>query len=319
MSGGGMMGGGMMGGGMGGSAEAAGNYWKTDEKKVMIRAFDFTVAARHQLPLSRAHRGLQPQLQSRGRQPRASTPRRNSCAATWSEPTDEVHMPPDVMPYAIGTDPLSPNSRHEGPVPGHPLPPRRRRDRSHGTSRPDRAKSSASLAPPRSPSPTARARRTARSTSTAIRSCWISTPTRKPADISRCPPDSSAPRSNGPLSTLLLRPDGRVAVHNEADDVTNEVRRDIEANYKHEIKQSSKKRQNSIGMGMMGMMGGGMMGRHGRHDGRWDAVGCDRCLHVAFRVVAIRTGEFGLGQPSPRSAGFFVGSGTDFVSSATVR
>ena len=31
------------GGGMGGPSESAGNYWKTDEKKVMIRAFDFTV------------------------------------------------------------------------------------------------------------------------------------------------------------------------------------------------------------------------------------------------------------------------------------
>ena len=59
---GGMMGGGMMGGGMMGGSESAGNYWKTDEKKVMIRAFDFTVQPRCQLPLSRADRGLQSQL-----------------------------------------------------------------------------------------------------------------------------------------------------------------------------------------------------------------------------------------------------------------
>ena len=46
----------------------------------------------------------------------------------WSEPTDEVHMPPDVMPYAIGSGPGQPQCRHEGQVPGHPLPPVRRRD-----------------------------------------------------------------------------------------------------------------------------------------------------------------------------------------------
>ena len=28
----------------------------------------------------------------------------------WSEATDEVHVPPDVMPYAIGSDPVSPTA-----------------------------------------------------------------------------------------------------------------------------------------------------------------------------------------------------------------
>ena len=34
-----------------------------------------------------------------------------------------------------------------------------------------------------------------------------------------------------PALALLLRPDGSVALHNEADDEANEVRRDIDANY----------------------------------------------------------------------------------------
>src|SRR5208337_4858404 len=41
----GMMGGGMMGGGMGGMAAAggdAGKFWKSAEKRVMVRALDFT-------------------------------------------------------------------------------------------------------------------------------------------------------------------------------------------------------------------------------------------------------------------------------------
>ena len=44
----------------------------------------------------------------------------------------------------------------------------------------------------------------------------------------------------------------RVVLHNEADDEANDVRKDIEANYKHEINQSTKKRESSTGMGMMG-------------------------------------------------------------------
>ena len=35
----------------------------------------------------------------------------------------------------------------------------------------------------------------------------------------------------------------------QADDLANEVRKDIEANYSHEIEQSSKKRKNSQGAG----------------------------------------------------------------------
>ena len=109
MMGGGMMGGGMMGGGMG-QTESAGNYWKTEEKKVMIRAFDFTVPARHQLSLSRSHRRLQPQSTSARTSTRGVDTKTKRLRGPWSEATDEVHMPPDVMPYAIGTDPPTPSA-----------------------------------------------------------------------------------------------------------------------------------------------------------------------------------------------------------------
>ena len=64
-----------------------------------------------------------------------------------------------------------------------------------------------------------------------------------------------------PAMALLLRPDGSVVVRNEVDDAVNEVRKDIENNYKHELSLSSKKRENSQGMGYQGMMSGmgGMM------------------------------------------------------------
>ena len=69
-----------------------------------------------------------------------------------------------------------------------------------------------------------------------------------------------------PAVALVLRPDdGSVMLHNQADDEANEVRRDIDANYKHEISLSTKKRKQSG-------MGAGMVWNEGwRHDGVVDA------------------------------------------------
>src|SRR5208282_5607379 len=67
-----------------------------------------------------------------------------------------------------------------------------------------------------------------------------------------------------PALTLLLRPDGSVLARSEVEDLNNEVRKDMKRNYDREIKDSSKKRENSMGSGYGGMMGmggyGGMMG-----------------------------------------------------------
>jgi hypothetical protein len=80
------------------------------------------------------------------------------------------------------------------------------------------------------------------------------------------PPGFTGPPIDRPTLTLLLRKDGSVAAHSEADDVMNEVRKDIEANYRQELKDSGKDRKSSMGLGSMmggmmgGMLGGGMMG-----------------------------------------------------------
>ena len=76
-----------------------------------------------------------------------------------------------------------------------------------------------------------------------------------------------------PAIALLLRPDGSVAVHNEADDVVNEVRRDIDANYKQEIKESGKKRESSTAGDDGNGRDDGWNGRHARRrHGRWNAL-----------------------------------------------
>ena len=62
-------GGGMMGGGFGGQSETPSTHWTTTEKRVMIRAFDFTVKADNSYRY-RAHRCSQPESESGRREPR---------------------------------------------------------------------------------------------------------------------------------------------------------------------------------------------------------------------------------------------------------
>src|SRR5262249_16875919 len=76
-----------------------------------------------------------------------------------------------------------------------------------------------------------------------------------------------------PLLALVLRPDGTVIMHSEADDEANEIRKDIQNNYKHELAQSTKERKNSMGAGMMGGMMGRMMGPMGGMGGGMGAPG----------------------------------------------
>jgi hypothetical protein len=76
-----------------------------------------------------------------------------------------------------------------------------------------------------------------------------------------------------PALSLMLRPDGSVLLRSQASDVPDTVRKDMDENYKREVKDSGKKRENSMGsaMGMYGGMGGmgGMpgMGGGGRRRG----------------------------------------------------
>ena len=101
----GMMG---MGGGMGPS-EAAGNYWKSDEKQVMIRAFDFTVQPdttyRYRVQVVVFNPNKNREDVAYGVDTKADLLR-----GDWSEQSDEVQMPPDVMPYALATNPPGPAS-----------------------------------------------------------------------------------------------------------------------------------------------------------------------------------------------------------------
>ncbi len=95
---------GSMMGAMGGSTEAVGNFWKSEEKKIMIRALDFTVEPDETYQYRVAVVVWNPNLNYENVSPGTNT-KDKVLIGPWSKETEAVTMPPDVMPYAIGTLP----------------------------------------------------------------------------------------------------------------------------------------------------------------------------------------------------------------------
>ena len=194
MMGRGMMGGGMMGGGMmGGAAETVGDFWRSEEKKVMIRAFDFTVEPDTTYRYRVRIVVFNPNYKHEDVTPNAKlTNTKEELVGPWSSETDMVTMPPDIMPYVTGTMPPSLNRLkiQFEVIRFHP---------EDGVTIPKRfeagaqASCSATLELPRFPSRTALERDPRPSTLTAIRSCLTSR-----ADFTRCPPVSSVALSIDP-------------------------------------------------------------------------------------------------------------------------
>jgi len=54
-------------------------------------------------------------------------------------------------------------------------------------------------------------------------------------------------RLEEPVISLLFRPDGTVVLRNQVNDVQDDVRKTIDANYKRELAESGKKRESSLG------------------------------------------------------------------------
>ncbi len=188
----------------------------------------------------------------------------------WSEATDEVHMPPDVMPYAIGSDPVSRSADMK--VKFHVI--RFRPLDGVTVTRNFTAGPGEVIGEPGMTAiPSSDGTKT-KTSSVDFNSHQIVLDlvgNKKTGGYQPLPTGMLGPPLERPTITLLLRNDGSVAVHNEADDIVNEVRRDIDANCKLELKESGKKRKSSVGMGMMGMgmgMMGGMGGMGGMGAGR---------------------------------------------------
>jgi len=245
---------GMMGGG---SSETVGDYWKSEEKRVMIRALDFTVEPdntyRYHVRIVVANPNYKREDISPGVNAKVK-----ELKGPWSDETDAVAMPPDVMPYALGT--LTGGVDSDTKVRFQVV----RFNLADGVTVPRTFE-----APPGEIVGYPRTADVPVSDGSGKKSKTIDFTTHQilldalGGGLQQLPGGMVGPPFERPVLTLLLRPDGSVAVHNEADDFANEVRKDIKANYDQELKDSGKERKNSVGMGMMGMMGGMMGGRMG--------------------------------------------------------
>jgi len=249
----GMMGEYGMGGMMGMGGETLANFWKSDEKTVMIRALDFTPQQNESYRYRVRVVVFNPNLNREDVAPGVDA-KAKELFGPWSEPTDEVHMPPDVTAYAMGTLPAGAKSDMKvvfqvvkfAPEDGVTVP----RNFEAG------------------PGEIIGEVRTADvpvSDGTGKKSKAIDFNSHQlvlDADggFQPLPADFPGNVITRPALALLLRGDGSVIVRDEADDRPDEVRKDVDANYKREIKESDKIRANSMGGGYGDMMDGGMMG-----------------------------------------------------------
>ncbi len=101
----------MTSGGMGGggSAESAGEFWKSDENRIMIRALDFTAERgstyRYRVRIVVWNPNLNHDDVAPGVDKKSKT-----LPGPWSKETDVVTMPPDIEPYAVTSLPASAQS-----------------------------------------------------------------------------------------------------------------------------------------------------------------------------------------------------------------
>jgi hypothetical protein len=262
---GGMMRGGRMGddegmggyGGMMGGGEI-GSFWKSEEKRVMIRALDFTARPDTEYRYRVRVVVFNPNRNREDVSPGVDT-KSTELYGPWSDPTNEVYMPADVTPYAMGT--LPPSGKSDIKVKFQVV----RFDPTTGWTVPRNFEASAGEVVGE-----IRTADIPSAEGTGKKSIPVDFNTREivldgSGGMQPLPPAFPGGAIERPTIALLLRPDGGVETHLQYDDVANEFRKDIERNYARELKDSNKKRENSMGSGYGGMMGGygGMMGGYG--------------------------------------------------------
>ena len=279
----GMMGGSMMGGmsrissGMGGSmmggsaygatmkaaamgsmaaaGDDVGKFWKSEEKRVMIRALDFTPRPDNSYRYRVRIVVFNPNHNRDDVSPGVNT-KATELFGPWSEPTDEVNMPADVSAFAMGTLPAA---RSDVKVNFQVV----RFEEQNGVTIPRKFAASPGEV-------------IGEVSSADIPTSEGTGKRIKPVDFNThqivldaaggqqsLPSGFAGGALDRPVLTLLLRPDGSVLARSEAEDINNEVRKDIERNYAREIKDSTKKRESSMGAGYGSMMGSMMTGGYG--------------------------------------------------------
>jgi hypothetical protein len=255
---------GMMGGGMmRGSNESAGNYWKSEEKRVMIRGMDFTVEPnmtyRYRVRIVVFNPNYKREDVDHGVDTKSEELR-----GPWSEATDSVTMPPDVMPYATASQAGSAKNDVQvrfqvvrfHPEDGATVP------KNFWASAGDVVGDPRMADVPASDGTGKKAKQIDFNSRQIVLDVYMNKRS-TPFGYQHLPAGFVGPPIPRAAIALLLQKDGSIIVRREADDEDNDVRKDIADNYDQEIKDSHKERQSGMGMGMMRMMGGGMGGMMG--------------------------------------------------------
>jgi len=255
------MGSGMYGGGMygGGTTEVL-DFPKSEAETVMVRSLDFTVApdTTYRFRIRVAVRN--PNL---GRDDVAAgvdttSPR---LFGPWSDPTDEVTMPADVTTYAVRKAPAGGPESEEVQFQVTRWNP----EDGFTTVRDFNAGPGDIIGEPRdAPVPA--------TDGTGAKNKRIDFNSRQLV-LDAMGGDQPLPAMSGmtggrfevPALSLVMDDDGSVVVRNQARDLHDEVRKDMEANYKRELEESNQNRVNRAGMmGMPGMEYSGSSSSGGR-------------------------------------------------------
>ncbi len=236
----------MEGGSMGAAEDT--NFAKSEADELMIRSLDFTVEPdqtyRFRLRIvvfnpNRDRQDVSPGVDNKSLE----------LFGPWSEPTEEVTMPPDVTAYTVSKAPGKRSDLVTFQVtrwrPDDGVTVVKRFDAAPGEIV---GEFSSAAVPVSDGSGKKNSRIDFNSREIVVDAT---------GGIVPLPPigAGNAPIAM-PATSLLVRPDGAVVLRNQADDLYDEVRKDTDANYKRELEESDKARENSTGSGYESMMGG---------------------------------------------------------------
>lgn len=244
-------------GGMGGMDVAENlNFTKTAAETIMVRSLDFTV---EQDTTYRFRLRVVVRNPNLGREDIAAGVDVSTAEllGPWSEPTDEVTMPADVTAYAVRKVPsASPGSEQIlfqvtrwNPEDGFTTV----RDFNAGPGQ--------IIGDPRDAQVPATDGTGAKNKKIDFNSRQVVLDAMGGDQPIPPMPGMVGSRFEVPALSLVMRDDGSVVVRNQARDLHDEVRKDMEANYKRELEESGQNREMRAGQGMMGMgpgMGSGM-------------------------------------------------------------
>ncbi len=261
MAGSSMMGSGMMGGmGMGGGEDAQ-EFQKAEGDLIMVRSLDFTVEPDTTYKFRVQVVVVNPNYKRDDVAPGTDT-QKQELQGPWSEASNAVTMPPDIAAYAMKKTPSGQGARRSdrvsfqivkwNPDDGVTL------TKLHDSGPGEVIGDVYSVAIPNAEGKKAESKKIDFNSRELVVDTAGGFQPITPVGAVGAPLDV-------PALSMMLRPDGSLMVRNEIFDYPDPVRKDIDENYKREIKESGKTRETSNGMlggsSMMGMYGGSAGGR----------------------------------------------------------